>query len=217
MIKILIVEDERAISELIELSLSYEGYETTCTYDGKSAADILERENFDLVLLDVMLPYMDGYEILDYSKALSIPVIFLTAKDDLKDKLKGLKSGAEDYITKPFEIAELVARVKTVLRRYDKGDRIYFIDDISINLDAMKAIKGDTEVKMTSKEFAVLVMFARNPNKALHRKQIYKTVWEDEYLGNSRTVDLHVQRVRKKMGLENKIVSVYKVGYRLEV
>ncbi|WP_273327719.1 response regulator transcription factor [Vallitalea guaymasensis] len=217
MIKILIVEDERAISDLIEMSLSCEGYECTCAYDGRYAADILEKKNFDLVLLDIMLPYINGYEILEYSKTLSIPVIFLTAKDELEDKVKGLRAGAEDYITKPFEISELIARVETVLRRYDKADSIYQIDDISIDLNSMQVIKSGKNIQLTAKEFYVLVMFARNTNKALYRRQIYSQVWNEVYLGDSRTVDLHVQRVRKKLGLEDKIVSVYKVGYRLEV
>lgn len=215
--KILIVEDEKSISDLIYLSLSDEGYECICAFDGKSAADIIESENFDLILLDIMLPYINGFELLEYCNALSIPVIFLTAKDELKDKVKGLRAGAEDYITKPFEIAELVARVETVLRRYSGNETYYLIGNIRIDVNSMQVYKDNTVVPLTMKEFYILVLFAKNPNKALYRSLIYRQVWNEDYLGDSRTVDLHVQRVRKKLGLENKIVSVYKVGYRLEV
>lgn len=217
MLKILIVEDEKPISDLIKMSLSDEGYACTCVYDGQKAADIIENHTFDLVLLDIMLPKIDGYELLEYFKVYDIPVIFLTAKSNTMDKVKGLKAGAEDYIAKPFEIIELLARVEATLRRYNKAEREIKFLDIVINVEARTVTKCNKLINLTVKEFELLLFFSRNRNKALYRSQIYSQVWEDDFLGDSRTVDLHVQRLRKKLSLEKKIVPVYKIGYRLEV
>lgn len=217
LIKILIVEDEKPISDLIKMNLMDEGYACTCVYDGEEAADIIENQVFDLVLLDIMLPKIDGYELIEYINTYEIPVIFLTAKSDVKDKVKGLKAGAEDYMTKPFEIMELLARVETVLRRYNKTAKELSFLDVVIDTEARIVTKGGAPVNLTTKEFDLLVLLVRNRNKALYRSQIYAHIWEEEYTGDSRTVDLHVQRVRKKLELEDKLVSVYKVGYRLEV
>lgn len=217
MLKILIVEDEKPIADLIQMSLSDEGYACTCAYDGQEAADLIESHTFDLALLDIMLPKIDGYELLEYFNACAIPVIFLTAKSDIKDKVKGLKAGAEDYIVKPFEIVELLARVETVLRRFHKtAAKVSFLD-IVIDTAARTVTKSGQTVNLTAKEFDLLLLFARNQNKALCRTQIYSQVWEETFLGDSRTVDLHVQRLRKKLSLEKRIVPVYKIGYRLEV
>lgn len=217
MIKILIVEDEKPISDLIKMSLLDEGYHCTCAYDGQEAADIIEGNQFDLVLLDIMLPKIDGYELLDYINAYHTPVIFLTARCDVKDRVKGLKAGAEDYITKPFEIMELLARVETVLRRYNKTSKELGFKNIKIDTQARIVTKDGQAVSLTTKEFDLLVLLAQNKNRALYRSQIYAHVWGEEYLGDSRTVDLHVQRLRKKLSLEHLIVPVYKIGYRLEV
>lgn len=217
MIKILIVEDEKPISDLIKMSLLDEGYHCTCAYDGQEAADILENENFDLVLLDIMLPKIDGYELMEFTKLYRIPVIFLTAKSDVKDRVKGLKAGAEDYISKPFEIIELLARVETVLRRFHKTAASFSFGDITVDMESRIVTKNGTPVELTAKEFDLLLYLVQNKNKALYRSQIYAHVWGGDYLGDSRTVDLHIQRLRKKLSLENVLVPVYKVGYRLEV
>lgn len=218
MLKILIVEDEEAISDLIKLNLSDEGYDCYCAYDGQEAADILEQQPaFDLVLLDIMLPKIDGYELIEYINAYDIPVIFLTAKSTVKDKVRGLKAGAQDYMTKPFEIEELLARVETVLNRYNKTARVLSVHDIVIDIAARTVTKNGTPISLTAKEFDLLVLFARNKNQALYRSKIYSAIWGEDDLGDSRTVDLHVQRMRRKLSLEDKIVPVYKVGYRLEV
>ncbi|MHC1722114.1 MAG: response regulator transcription factor [Aminipila sp.] len=217
MIKILIVEDEKAISDLIKMNLIDEGYDCTCAYDGQEAADIIETNQFNLVLLDVMLPKIDGYELIEYINTYEFPVIFLTAKSRVLDKVKGLKAGAQDYITKPFEIIELLARIETVLRRYDKAIEAIDILDIHIDTAARTVSKSGDSIYLTAKEFDLLVLFARNKKRVLSRNQIYMHVWGDDYMGDSRTVDLHVQRMRKKLGLEGEIVAVYKVGYRLEV
>lgn len=216
MIKILVVEDERPISDLIKINLTDAGYECTCAYDGLEAANILESHNFDLILLDIMLPEIDGYELLEYIKPLDIPVIFLTAKSALNDRVKGLTLGAEDYIIKPFEIVELLARVNVVLRRYNKSAAILQFEDISIDPENKIVKKGNNILDLTPKEFDLLVMFVRNVNITLFRERIYESIWESEYYGDTRTLDLHIQRLRKKTGLEHKLKTVYKVGYRLE-
>ncbi|MCL1828738.1 MAG: response regulator transcription factor [Oscillospiraceae bacterium] len=216
MIKILIVEDERAINDLIEMNLSGAGYGCTCAYDGIQAADILEKERFDLILLDIMLPGADGYELLEYIKPMEIPVIFLTAKGSTEDKVKGLKLGADDYLVKPFEIVELLARVETILRRAGKTQTEIIVDDVTIDTKSRSVRRGSKAIQLTMKEYELLLMFARNRNIALFRETLYERVWESDYMGDSRTVDLHVQRLRKKMHWENKIKAIYKVGYRLE-
>ncbi len=217
MIKILTVEDEKPISNLIKINLLDAGYDCECAFDGEQAIKMIEKNNYDLILLDIMLPKVDGYELFEYIKPLEIPVIFLTAKSDVKDTVKGLKLGAEDYLTKPFEIMELLARVERVLRRFNKlQDHLQLFD---IEIDTLSRIvkkKGEI-INLTAKEYDLLLLFIQNKNIALFRKQIYMRVWGDDYMGNTRTVDLHVQRMRKKLDLEDKIVTVYKIGYRLEV
>ena len=215
--RILIIEDEKAISDLISMHLSMEGYRCTCKYNGIEGADAIESMQFDLILLDIMLPGADGYELMDFIKPLGIPVIFITAKHDIKDRVKGLRLGADDYLIKPFDIVELQARVETVLRRYYKLDNIVHIGDVTVNFDARVVTKAGRPVELTVKEYKLLVLFIKNKNIALFRDVIYEKVWECEYDGDSRTVDLHVQRLRKKLGFENILITVYKVGYRLEV
>lgn len=217
MIRILIVEDEKPISNLIKISLVKAGYTCTCVYDGIAAADIIDKEQFDLILLDVMLPGADGFELMDYIRPLEIPVIFLTAKNSVNDRVKGLKMGAEDYIVKPFEIIELLARVEVVLRRYNKLDHIIEIGGLTIDTSSMIVKRDGTEIQLTNKEYELLLLFAKNPGIALYRETIYERVWGGDYLCGSRTVDLHVQRMRKKVGWETNLIAIHKVGYRLEV
>ncbi len=217
MIRICIIEDEKPIANLIRMSLSRNGYLCTCIHDGSEAADVLERESFDLVLLDIMLPGMDGYTLLEYIKTLEIPVIFITAKNAVTDRVKGLRMGAEDYIVKPFEIIELIARVEVVLRRYHKLDEVLQVAGLTIDTVSMTVTRDGLPVSLTNKEYDLLLLFARNPNIALYRETIYERVWGGEYTFGSRTVDLHVQRLRKKAGLEQQLRAIPKVGYRLEV
>ncbi len=216
MVRILIVDDERPIATLIKMSLSKAGYSCTCVYDGLAAADILEKEPFDLILLDIMLPGATGFELMDYIRPLGVPVIFLTAKGDIADRVHGLKIGAEDYIVKPFEIVELLARVEVVLRRYNKLASVIEIAGLSIDTRSMRVTRDGKEIPLTNKEYNLLLLFARNPGAALYRETIYERVWGGDYNAGSRTVDLHIQRLRKKVGWEDKLVSVHKVGYRLE-
>ena len=216
MIRVLIVEDEKPIAELVRMSLSGAGYSCTCVYDGLAAADRIEKESFDLILLDVMLPGADGFELMEYIRPLSVPVIFLTARSAVNDRVRGLRAGADDYLTKPFEIIELLARVETVLRRYHKLDRVIEVGGLTIDVSSRTVYRAGAEIALTKKEFELLLLFARNPGIALYRETIYERVWESDYMGDSRTVDLHVQRLRKKVGWEQCLRAVYKIGYRLE-
>lgn len=217
MIKILIVEDEKPIADLLDMSLTAAGYHCDWVDNGLDAADAVEETRYDLILLDVMLPGSDGFELMEYFAPLHIPVIFTTARDSLKDRIKGLKLGADDYIVKPFEIAELLARVETVLRRCHKTDSLLSLDDVTVDTQSRVVTKAGQTVPLTAKEYNLLLLFLQNKNIALFRETIYERVWENEYMGDSRTVDLHVQRLRKKLGWQERIAAVYKVGYRLEV
>ena len=217
MIKILIVDDEKPICDLIDLNLSAAGYHTMAVQDGIAAIDLIEKEDFDLVLLDVMLPGADGYDVMEYIRPLGVPVIFITAKHEVRDRVKGLKLGADDYLVKPFDVVELVARVEAVLRRYHKAERVLAAGDVQVDVEARRVTRAGKPVVLTNKEFGLLVLFMENKNVALFRETLYEKVWEDEYFADSRTLDLHVQRLRKKLGWEQNLVAVYKVGYRLEV
>lgn len=217
MIRILIVEDEKPIAELIRLSLRRAGYHCQCVYDGLAAADVLERERFDLVLLDIMLPGIDGFSLLEYIRPSGTPVIFLTAKNAINDRVRGLRMGAEDYIVKPFEVLELLARVDVVLRRYHKTSDTLDIGGLHIDQQAMQVTRDGAPIALTKKEYDLLLLFARNPGVALYRETIYERVWKEDFPYGSKTVDLHVQRLRKKVGWETKLRAVNKVGYRLEV
>ncbi len=216
MVRILVVEDEKAISGLIEMNLKKAGYQTDCVYDGAAAAAALDRAVYDLILLDVMLPKVDGFELMEYIAPLGIPVIFLTARSSVADRVRGLRLGADDYLTKPFEVIELLARVETVLRRYHKTETVLTMGDLVIDTVSRTVKRSGCQISLTKKEYDLLLLFVRNKNIALYRETIYERVWGGDYMGDSRTVDLHVQRMRKKVGLEQNIVTIYKVGYRLE-
>ena len=217
MIKILIVDDEKPICDLIEMNLSAAGYSCVAVQDGLAAIDAGEKNTFDLVLLDIMLPGADGYDVMEYIRPFKVPVIFISAKHEVKDRVKGLKLGADDYLIKPFDVAELSARVEAVLRRYNKTDKVIALGDVAIDVEARRVTKDGSPVPLTSKEFDLMLLFVENRNIALFRENLYERVWDDEYFANSRTLDLHVQRLRKKLGWEKNLVAVYKVGYRLEL
>ncbi|MCM1045715.1 MAG: response regulator transcription factor [Candidatus Gastranaerophilales bacterium] len=215
MLKILIAEDEEPIANLIKMNLTRAGYKCVWAPDGEKAADYMSGEPFDLVLLDIMLPGVNGYELMEYAQELNLPVIFLTALGTTENKVKGLKMGADDYLTKPFEIVELLARVEAVLRRYNKTETLMSVFDVVIDTASRTVTQNGENISMTMKEFDLLLLLARNRNIALYREAIYESVWGGEYMGQSRTVDLHIQRIKKKLHWDDKIVAVYKVGYRL--
>ncbi len=217
MLKILVVEDEKPISNLIYTHLSKEGYQCVQAFDGKQAADLLEATAFDMVLLDIMLPEVDGYELLEYIKPIGIPVLFISAKGELSDRIKGLRLGADDYIVKPFQVGELSARIEAVLRRYGKSQRHLEVLDIQIDVDARQVFQQGKVVDLTVKEFDLLIELVRNKNVALHREKLYERVWNEPFTGETRTLDSHMLRLRKKLSWENHIKTVFRIGYRLEV
>ena len=212
---ILIVEDSPPISELIRRNLHLVGHTCTLAQDGPAAVDLLSSENYDLMILDIMLPGMDGYEI--FRQFPQVPTIFLTAKTGLADKLKGLTMGAQDYLTKPFEMLELLARVENVLHRTAKNDSSFSLEDLTVRFDSRQVFLHGQPVDCTPKEYDLLETLVRNRNIALSRERLLELVWGYDYEGDTRTVDVHIQRLRRKLNLEERIKTVYKLGYRLEV
>jgi two-component system alkaline phosphatase synthesis response regulator PhoP len=217
LIRVLIAEDDSGINELIRMNLTEAGYSCACAFDGEAAANLIEQGGFDLALLDIMLPKVDGYELLEYLRPMGVPAIFLTARASVPDRVKGLKLGADDYIAKPFEIVELTARIEAVLRRYNIGERVLRAGDLEINTESRVVMKRGEPVELTLKEFELLVMLVRNRNIALFRETLFEKIWGYSFMGETRTLDLHIQRLRKKLGWEDRIKTVYKVGYRLEI
>lgn len=216
MYRILVAEDEEPIANLIRMNLKKAGYACVWAADGEEAANLMEREAFDLLLLDIMLPKIDGYELMGYAARLEVPVIFLTALGSTEQKVKGLKLGAEDYLTKPFEIAELLARVEVVLRRYHKMDTVLHVFDITIDTVSRMVEKDGELIKLTMKEFDLLALLAQNRGMALYRDKIYEKVWGGDSENMGRTVDIHIQRLKRKLQWDRQISTIYKVGYRLE-
>jgi len=215
MIRILAVDDERPIAELLRVSLNRAGYQVICAYDGITAANLIEKETFDLILLDIMLPGIDGFELMDYIRSTGIPVIFLTAKNAVSDRVKGLRMGAEDYMIKPFDILELLARVEGVLRRHGKLQTMLRVEDLEINTTSMQVTRHGELIALTRKEYELLLLFARNVGVVLSKNTIYERVWGGEYPENTRTVELHIQRMKRKLGWDDQIKPVYGMGYRL--
>lgn len=216
MMKILVVEDDESISNLIRINLTAEGYKCVCALDGKTGADYIERDYFDLILLDIMLPEINGYELLEYIRPIGTPVIFLTAKNEVNDRIRGLKQGADDYITKPFQVGELLARVEALLRRYGKINNRIIFADVEIDMDSRTVRKDGESVDLTIKEFDLLVELIQNKNVALYRERLYEKVWGEIYVGDTRTLDSHIQRLRRKLDWDKYIKTVFRIGYRLE-
>lgn len=212
--RILVVEDEHSIADMVKMCLSKNGYLCEVAYDGMTATQKIVEKRYDLILLDIMLPDYDGYELIEYIKEFDVPVIFVTAKTSVPDRVKGLKLGAEDYISKPFDLEELLARIATVLRRYHKTENILEIGRIKIDtLQRIVSLDG-IPVALPAKEYDLFLFLVRNKNIALYREAIYEQVWQDPYVGNTRTIDLHIQRLKKKLDLGDAIEAIYKVGYK---
>ena len=216
MIRILAVDDEKPIAELLRMSLGRAGYQCFCAYDGMEAANLIEKESFDLILLDIMLPGIDGFELMDYIRSTGTPVIFLTAKNAVADRVKGLRMGAEDYIVKPFDVLELLARVDGVLRRHGKLQTVLQVGGLEINTVSMQVNRDGKEILLTRKEYELLLLFARNVGIVLPKNTIYEQVWGGEYPESTRTEELHIQRMKKKVGWDDRIKPVFGMGYRLE-
>ena len=216
--RILVVEDDTAISELICMNLEVTGYEVVPVLDGNEVEGTLEKEeDFDLALLDIMLPGKDGFELLGVMKKYGIPVIYITAKADVNSKIKGLRSGAEDYIVKPFEVLELLVRVEKVLERTGKQKEIIQVKDLEIHLSEHKVTRNGQTVSLKPMEYDLLVLLAKNKNVAFTREQMLNEVWGSNYLGETRTIDVqHIGQLRRKLDLSDVIKTIPKIGYRLE-
>ncbi len=215
--KILIVDDEEKIRELIRMNLELAGYKCDEAEDGEMALEKLNKFSPDLALLDIMLPKKNGYEIAQSFIKQNVPIIFLTAKDSVTDKVKGLKLGADDYIVKPFESMELLARIEVVLRRTGKFSDIFEYRNIKVDFAKREVFKNNEKIEMTAQEFELLKVLIQNKNLALSREKLLESAWEYDYYGDTRTVDMHIQRLRKKLSWDDIIVTVYKYGYRLEI
>lgn len=214
--RILVAEDDIAIADLIRMNLEMVGYDVKVVNDGIEALSKIQEEDFALVILDVMLPLVDGFEIIKKIDTRNNSIIFLTARNELKDKLKGLKEGADDYMTKPFEPLELLARVEAVIRRNKTYDEILNFKHIVLNESKRVIIINDREVELTPKEFELFVYLLKNKNIAISRTQLIEQIWGYDFEGETRTIDMHIQKIRKKLDLKENLKTIYKFGYRLE-
>lgn len=215
--RILVVEDDRAIASAVILNLKCVGYEVKQFYDGEEAAAYLKDDHaFDLALLDIMLPGIDGFELLEHMQNYNIPVIYMTAKTDSESEVRGLRDGAEDYIIKPFEIVTLLVRIEKVLLRTGRLQPVYRFRDITLDGENRIVTKAGEAVALTPLEFDVLRVLMKNKNRTVSRQQILNEIWGEDYFGDLRTVDVRVTGIRKKLGLTTEIRAVSKAGYRLE-
>ena len=215
MARILIVEDEHPIRNLIQRNLELVGHTCVGIGDGNEALSVIENEKFDLMIFDVMLPHASGFELITHASG--TPVIFVTAKEGINDRLKGLSLGADDYIVKPFEIQELLLRVRAVLRRTKKDDSELTFAGVTVDFSAKKVFRGGEEVYLTPKEYSLLETLVLNRNIALSRDKLITLVWGYDYDGDSRTVDVHIRQLRAKLGITHRLKTLYKTGYRFEL
>ena len=213
---ILIVDDEVAIAQLIAMTLARMGYTCQMAFDGLKAAELLEKNEYDLVLLDIMLPGADGYELIDFIRPTGIPVIFISAKTTVADRVKGLHLGACDYIVKPFAPEELLARVENVLRLSGRGQALLQAGDVTVDVGTRQVKKAGQEVALTPTEYHLLLVLLHNKNIALYRDTLYERVWRRDAELDTRTLDIHIHRLRKKLGWQQMIRTIPRVGYRLE-
>lgn len=215
--RILVVEDDKAIAAAVGLNLQRVGYEVTVYYDGREAADSLrEDHSFDLALLDIMLPGIDGFQLLEHMQCRNIPVIYMTAKTDSESEVRGLRDGAEDYIVKPFAIETLLVRIEKVLSRTGRLNQVYRFRDITLDAENRTVNQAGEPVDLTPLEFDVLRMLMKNKNRTVSREYILNEIWGEDYFGDLRTVDVRVAGLRKKLGLTTEIRAISKTGYRLE-
>ena len=216
MAHILIAEDERPINTLIQKNLTLVGHTCISVFDGEAVFYALEKQRFDLILLDIMMPKLDGFAVITELRG-DIPVIFITARGTVQDRVHGLKLGADDYIVKPFDMLELGARVESVLRRAGKAAQGFTLDDVTVDLSGRQVFRGGVPQDFTPQEFLLIETLIQNRNIALSRDKLLDIAWGYDYGGDTRTVDVHIHNIRKKLGWEQVIKTVYKLGYRLEV
>ena len=215
MAEILIVEDDENINLLIKKNLELVGHTCSSVFDGESALDKIEEQDFDMIILDIMLPKVDGFQVMQ-KLTKDIPVIFLTAKGTVFDRVKGLQLGADDYIVKPFDMLELQARVETVLRRVQKVEGAFELGDVKVDLSARLVYYKGKLVDFAPQEFLLIEALIRNRNIALSRERLLEIAWGYDFYGDTRTIDVHIHNIRKKLRWEKVIKTVYKLGYRLE-
>lgn len=215
--RILIVEDDKSISDLLCMNLSVAGYHCDAAEDGKQAVQMIHGSSYDLAILDIMLPEIDGFALYEHMSAKGIPVIYLSAKTDIQSKVKGLRIGAEDYLTKPFEVLELLVRVEKVLKRNECSQNVYRMDNVAIHEKEHMVLLDGNPVELKPMEYSLLLMLVRHPNMVFSREQLLQEVWGDRYFGETRTVNNHIAILRKKLNWSEKIVTVHRVGYKLEV
>lgn len=215
--RILIVEDDKSISDLLCMNLSVAGYHCDAAEDGKQAVQMIHGSSYDLAILDIMLPEIDGFALYEHMSTKGIPVIYLSAKTDIQSKVKGLRIGAEDYLTKPFEVLELLVRVEKVLKRNECSQNVYRMDNVAIHEKEHMVLLDGNPVELKPMEYSLLLMLVRHPNMVFSREQLLQEVWGDQYFGETRTVDNHIAILRKKLNWSEKIVTVHRVGYKLEV
>lgn len=216
MLPILIVDDEPAIAALISRVLTAAGYTCQAVTSSEKAADLIQQNRYDLVLLDVMMPKIDGYDLLEYIRPTGTPSIFVTAKNAVSERVRGLHSGADDYIVKPFAPAELTARVEAVLRRTGRATVQYSLWGCTVDTAACRVTRAGQEIKLTRKEYELLLLLLRGRGTALYRDYLYETLWGDDMSLDTRTLDTHITRLRKKLDLGDKLHAVRQVGYMLE-
>lgn len=220
-IRVLIADSDPVIQETLRFGLAEAGYRCTTSGDGLSAANLLELNRFDLLLQETELPSLDGLELLDYARQLKVPCIIISQQAELADRVRGLRAGADDFISKPFAMPEVLARVEAVLRRCssistDTEPLVLSYDEFVINTRSRRLLSNGVLVELTPKEFDFFVMLVKNRGHVLYRDQLYRDLWDIEYDGTTRTLDLHAQRIRRKLNLGDRLTAVYGVGYRLE-
>jgi len=214
---ILVVEDDPAICELLEMSLSTSGYQCSLAKTGKQALAMIEQQAFDLALMDIMLPELDGYEILPFMQRRNIPVIYISAKGDVADRVRGLRLGAEDYLVKPFDMLELLVRMEKVFHRQHSDSSVLAVGNVIVWESEHRVQVNGIDISLKPTEFALMLMFMKHPNRVISREQLLREVWGDNYYGETRTVDSHVATLRKKLNWSEKIITVFRIGYKLAV
>lgn len=214
--RVLLAEDDPAISKLIATNLSVAGYDTTCVMDGRQALQAIQAQRYDIALCDIMMPEMDGFELLPYMHDKQIPVIYISAKADVQSRVQGLRLGAEDYLVKPFDILELLVRMEKVLSRRQTAPQSLSFADVTLDEESHTASQNGKLVSLKPMEYELLCTFIKHPGMVLTRENLLRQVWGDLYIGETRTVDVHVAALRKKLNWNDRIITVYKLGYRLE-
>ena len=217
MFRILIAEDDLSISELLQMNLTAAGYLCDTAADGAHALAAIRKQAYDLALLDIMMPEIDGYDLLPHMRKYSVPVIYVSAKSNIADRVRGLRLGAEDYLVKPFDMLELLVRMEKVLSRTHADSAVLSMNGVAVWETERRVQADGQEVDLKPMEYALMLMFMKHPNRVMSREQLLREVWGDEFFGETRTVDSHVAALRKKLNWADKIVTIHRVGYKLEL